>query len=622
MVANWLKILLFAAGGSTAAAAMVYYTGLHDPWAVEESSAPMAAAEPDEPQTTAEAPQQEDAPQAPEDVSAGEATPAAPDEVAQDALETPEAPAEVAAVAEPEQADANDDLVVPSFDIVRVEPDGSMVIAGSAEPNSDLEVVSGAEIIARAEVGPSGNFAAVLDDALRPGDYQIVLRSTGPGEGLVTTSLETAVVSVPDTQDGQVLALVEEPGAPSRLITVPEAQAEAAITPEVPAIAPAQDAPAAPDEDATGDEPSTEIAAADAQEAADPEDESAPVATGGDTPAEPDADTAADEADDASQVAARSEPRTSPTQDRPASPRNSLAVEAIEIEGDTVFVAGRGGAGMTVRVYANEILLGETRVSEGGRFLIETQTELPVGDYIVRADVIGPGGEVTARAAVPFQREPGEAVAAVAPAERTPAEAETAESGTPAASADTAREAAAPAGEGAGTVVGGVSSSTGDAAPQASPPSQAQAESEDAAIEAETDAGAPAAAASADPSSGDQADEIAVAPDAPAVDTGSAQTEDAMPQAAAIAETMAEPLQAADGAVIIRRGDTLWRISRRVYGRGVRYSTIYLANQEQIRDPDRIWPGQVFAVPDETEEGEKADMSTISDQIAPLTDTQ
>jgi nucleoid-associated protein YgaU len=629
MVANWMKILLFAAGGSTAAAAMVYYTGIHDPWAVEESSAPMAAAETDEPQTTAETPQDKDAPQALEDISAGEATPAAPDDVAQDTPETPEtpgAPAEVEAVAEPKQADANDDLVVPSFDIVRVEPNGSMVIAGSAEPNSDIEVVAGADIIARAEVGPSGDFAAVLDDALRPGDYQIVLRSTGPGEGLVTTSLETAVVSVPDTQDGQVLALVEEPGAPSRLITVPEVQAQAATPQETPAVETVPEAPAASAE-GTRDEPSTEVAAADVEAAADMEKESAPAVTGDDAPAEPDADRAADEAGDEPQIAARSDPRTSPTQDRPASPRNSLAVEAIEIEGGTVFVAGRGAAGTTVRVYANEILLGETRVSEGGRFLIETQTQLPVGDYIVRADVIGPGGEVTARAAVPFQREPGEAVAAVAPAERAssdraPAEAGTDESGTPAAPPDTAREEVAPAGDGAGTVVGGVSSSTGNAAPQAFSPSQAQVGGEAAAMRAESDADAPAAAGSADRPPADQADEIAAAPGAAVADTGSARTEDAMPQAAAIAETMAEPLQAADGAVIIRRGDTLWRISRRVYGRGVRYSTIYLANQEQIRDPDMIWPGQVFAVPDETEEGEKADMSTVSDQIAPATDIQ
>ena len=83
------------------------------------------------------------------------------------------------------------------------------------------------------------------------------------------------------------------------------------------------------------------------------------------------------------------------------------------------------------------------------------------------------------------------------------------------------------------------------------------------------------------------------------------------------------------GAVIIRRGDSLWRISRRVYGHGVRYSTIYLANQEQIRDPDRIWPGQVFRMPEKTKEGEPADMTAIGDQatttdggISPVVDSR
>jgi nucleoid-associated protein YgaU len=52
--------------------------------------------------------------------------------------------------------------------------------------------------------------------------------------------------------------------------------------------------------------------------------------------------------------------------------------------------------------------------------------------------------------------------------------------------------------------------------------------------------------------------------------------------------------------VIIRHGDTLWEISRRVYGRGIRYTTIYLANEDQIADPDLIEPGQVFGVPDQS----------------------
>ncbi|WP_062011667.1 LysM peptidoglycan-binding domain-containing protein [Aureimonas sp. AU4] len=65
-------------------------------------------------------------------------------------------------------------------------------------------------------------------------------------------------------------------------------------------------------------------------------------------------------------------------------------------------------------------------------------------------------------------------------------------------------------------------------------------------------------------------------------------------------ETVIQPaLQAAQAKVIIRRGDTLWGISRRAYGQGVRYTVIYLANGDQIRDPDRIYPGQVFRMPDD-----------------------
>lgn len=49
----------------------------------------------------------------------------------------------------------------------------------------------------------------------------------------------------------------------------------------------------------------------------------------------------------------------------------------------------------------------------------------------------------------------------------------------------------------------------------------------------------------------------------------------------------------------IERGDSLWAISQRVYGEGDRYTAIYDANQDQIRDPDLIYPGQVFVLPGE-----------------------
>ncbi|MES2713632.1 MAG: LysM peptidoglycan-binding domain-containing protein [Pseudomonadota bacterium] len=53
----------------------------------------------------------------------------------------------------------------------------------------------------------------------------------------------------------------------------------------------------------------------------------------------------------------------------------------------------------------------------------------------------------------------------------------------------------------------------------------------------------------------------------------------------------------AGGQVVVQPGQSLWRIARLNYGRGVRYTTIYEANRSQIRDASRIFPGQVFTVP-------------------------
>jgi nucleoid-associated protein YgaU len=48
---------------------------------------------------------------------------------------------------------------------------------------------------------------------------------------------------------------------------------------------------------------------------------------------------------------------------------------------------------------------------------------------------------------------------------------------------------------------------------------------------------------------------------------------------------------------VVQRGNSLWQIARRVYGTGTRYTVIYSANPNQIRDPNLIYPGQVFKLP-------------------------
>ncbi len=50
-------------------------------------------------------------------------------------------------------------------------------------------------------------------------------------------------------------------------------------------------------------------------------------------------------------------------------------------------------------------------------------------------------------------------------------------------------------------------------------------------------------------------------------------------------------------AVTVQTGDTLWAIARDRYGEGVFYVKVFEANRADIRDPDLIYPGQVFDLP-------------------------
>jgi nucleoid-associated protein YgaU len=66
----------------------------------------------------------------------------------------------------------------------------------------------------------------------------------------------------------------------------------------------------------------------------------------------------------------------------------------------------------------------------------------------------------------------------------------------------------------------------------------------------------------------------------------------ALPLAQAVAAQLAS-----GQTYVVQRGNSLWQIARHSYGDGVRYLVIYSANLGQIRDPDRIYPGQVFKIP-------------------------
>jgi nucleoid-associated protein YgaU len=613
-----IKALLFLAGGAAAAGGVAYVSGVFDPYLdgpdAKMASAPVPeASETPAPGTSQANPKTARLPQPPgANAPAGEAPVAG----------TP----------------AAQEVMPPSFDVVRVEGDGSIVIAGKAVAKATVEIVTGARVIGNAVAGPDGDFAVVIDEPLKPGGYQIVLRSTAP-DNVVATSLETAVVSIPEKPDGQVLALVEKPGQPSKLITVPEPQPAPPLSG---AKAPTSGEPAPP-QDAAGAStkpPEASASAGGSSPAAEPpaanQPATAPVPPGTQT-----SDPAPAKPAPAGQQA-EAKPDPAPVELTPSAPPGEpqVAVEAVEIEGRKVFVAGLADAGRKVRVYANDILLGEAEASPSGRFLIETERDLPVGDYIIRADALEPDGvKVAARAAVPFEREEGENLAAVAPSATPPVPAE------PGSAAGAPTTAAPPAGDAQASTeapASGEIAKSGDApaapgatTPSASPP--AADVSPPAVPSGTADASKPAAPAPSEPAGapgtqqaeqpgqsvaapaeGGTAPATAAAPTAPAEPATKPAT-GADIAAAPEATPLAPKLESADGAVIIRRGDSLWRISRRVYGKGVRYSTIYLANQEQISNPDRIWPGQVFKVPEKTSEGEEADMKAVGEQATTTT---
>jgi hypothetical protein len=75
--------------------------------------------------------------------------------------------------------------------------------------------------------------------------------------------------------------------------------------------------------------------------------------------------------------------------------------------------------------------------------------------------------------------------------------------------------------------------------------------------------------------------------------TGKVLARVSMPFSRAEPVTSAQP----EPFIIVQPGNSLWRLARRVYGEGTLYTTIFQANKEQIKNPDLIYPGQVFALP-------------------------
>ena len=90
----------------------------------------------------------------------------------------------------PPTADAAGPSPAPRFDTVRVAPDGSGLVAGQAEPGTEVAVLAGEEVAAEATADGDGRFVAFLDLAPSAEPRALSLRDGSGG-----LSEETVIVA-------------------------------------------------------------------------------------------------------------------------------------------------------------------------------------------------------------------------------------------------------------------------------------------------------------------------------------------------------------------------------------------------------------------------------------------
>jgi nucleoid-associated protein YgaU len=446
------------------------------------------------------------------------------------AQETPLAKPEAAAPA-PEittlQPETPADDSKPSFDTVRIERDGSAVIAGRGLPESHVTVMLDGEPLGSAKSDTGGAWVFVPDEPVPPGDHQLTLRMLAEGAAAIYSD-QSVALQVPDRAMGEALVVLSDPNRPSRIIQKPAA------------------APAQGEEPAASAEQEVEVAAA------------------------------------ASSGNQKQDAR------RPGGGSMALTLSTVDYNdaGDIIF-SGTGRSDSSIRLYVDNVPVGDAAVAGDGTWTFAGKEQISPGTHTLRVDQLHAGGKVAHRIELPFMRAKPQQVAALnesvqaktEPAGDAPTAPETVAEQTSSAAAVPALEpSAAPVAE-AGS---GLPSSEASAAPDEPPAPEPSA--------MEETQGTEMAAVETSPVEGSTAQRA----EQPPLAAPSAAEEPAAADAAEAAPVIVIPRK---GQIVIQPGNSLWRISRVIYGRGIEYTVIYEANRTQIRNPDLIYPGQIFATP-------------------------
>lgn len=568
--------------------------------------------------------------------------------VVKDVAET--APVESASVANP----------LADFD-VRVEPNGSYVVAGSAPGSKRVEVYLNGDLVGTEQtVGGAGDWVFVPEERLANGGHEIKVALLDD-EQVVDKSYVVMIDNDPDAAPlviaalpGEASQILQGAGAPIALAdarnVVEEAvetategatQAVTSVT-EIAETAAETVVETTTEVAAVTEETVTEVAETVVEETTTPEPvvEVTKAADTVDNAVEAVVETP--KVEEVLEVAVAPVVQTAEELDAleekitALTPIVAPTIDAIEIDGGRNYFAGAGQNGATVRLYVDNQFVGDTTVKDG-RWLFETDAILANRSQRVRADqILGGSAEVAARAEVDFVFEAPVEVAALAETQASDKEeavttevpdsveekTELAETEVPvvdeklvepvASEPNTETVVEKPTEVASAKVETELDESsrevmsTSDTATPAVETSLPKAGGT-VAIVAENDTKAEdMVAATAEPEMVKEAEMIKPVEAVEVAEPETVVPEDTpeakpVPQLVATSQGDPEDGRFASGKAIIRRGDNLWTIAQRVYGSGFRFTTIYQANTDQIRDPELIYPGQVFELPENAE---------------------
>ncbi len=265
---------------------------------------------------------------------------------------------------------ATDEAAKPSFDIVRVDPEGNTVIAGRSQPNAEVTIMDGDKELGRVQSDDRGEWVFVPSEKLSSGERVLTLKETDQESGSTAQSDEAIVLVVPEPGKDIAGRETEEPSTPLALVVPREETGASTAAPRV--LQAPTAGPATPD---AGSDSDTTVAAA------------AP----------------SDDSDTGAAVKAYPEPKRAPVSI--TADGSDVSVDVIEYDdtGEVVF-GGKTEPNSEVEIFIDEKAVGRATADAEGRWQMRPSAPLAPGNYRLRVDRVDPDGKVQARVVLPFVR--------------------------------------------------------------------------------------------------------------------------------------------------------------------------------------------------------------------------